>query len=171
MTVEPRRTATDRVAIRPGTIDDVAHIARLLRLLADSLDGLDDHRSTAETIQRDGFGRSPLFHTFLAEPADGVGDPIALCVYLADYSTTRARAGVYVLDLVVDPNWRGSGVGLDLLRTVAEAGRRKWDADYLILSVDTANHRARRFYQRHGMVIDEKSNVMTLDGLASFLDR
>ena len=158
------------VEIRRGTSADAEEVARLLRLLADSLDGLEDHRSTAETIRRDGFGHSPLFSTLVARPVEET-DLVGLCVYLADYSTTRGRAGVYVLDLVVTPEWQGRGIGLDLLRAVAKEGQDRWDATYLILSVAKTNVAARRFYLRHGLTVDMKSDIMTLDGMQSLSGR
>jgi ribosomal protein S18 acetylase RimI-like enzyme len=158
------------VEIRPGASADAEDVARLLRLLADSLGGLEHHRSTAESIRRDGFGRSPLFSTFLAHPV-GDTDLVGLCVYLADYSTTRGRAGVYILDLVVAPEWQGRGIGLELLRAAASDGQARWDAAYMILSVAQTNVAARRFYRRQGMKVDVKSDIMTLDGLQSLSGR
>jgi ribosomal protein S18 acetylase RimI-like enzyme len=162
------------IDIRPGRADDVAHLDRLLRLLADTLGDLGDHRSTVETLRRDGFGAEPLFRFLLAWPVTEISGretppAIGACVYLADYSTSRGSAGVYILDLVVTPEWRGTGVGLELLGAAAAQGRERWNADYLILAVDRANEAAHRFYRRHGFSVDEKSNVMTLDGIDRLL--
>ncbi|MDH3295777.1 MAG: GNAT family N-acetyltransferase, partial [Acidimicrobiia bacterium] len=137
----------------------------------ETLGDLDHHRSTAESLRRDGFGPSPLFSSLLAWPRSVGGsghgrsagqEAVGACVYLPDYSTTRAQSGVYILDLVVVPALRGSGVGLELMGAAAEAGRRRWNADYVILAVARTNLGAQRFYQRHGFVVDETSQVMTL---------
>lgn len=45
--------------------------------------------------------------------------------------------------------WQGSGVARSLMAWVIEEARRR-GAEHLYLSVFTDNHRARRFYVRHG---------------------
>ena len=178
MSVDPPRPT---VFIEPGTIDDVDELDRLVGLLADSLGERDGYRSTPRTFRRYGFGERRLFSTLLAWPSvsgfdagarsrksanlEGVSETkprsaCGACVYLPDYSTWRARPGVYILDLIVEPDWRRFGVGLELLHQATRRGYDEWDADYVILAVDHANTGAIRFYQRNGFTLSEKTGVM-----------
>ena len=157
--------------IRPGEADDVHELWRLVGLLADHLDDQHRYRSTPESFARYGFGDRPMFEALLAHDgngASGVG-AIGACVYLPDFSTWLARPGVYILDLVVEPEHRGRAIGSALLTEAARRGREQWDADYLILAVDRSNHDAVRFYEREGFVADDHSRVMIRRGLDDLL--
>ncbi|XP_002944368.3 diamine acetyltransferase 2 isoform X2 [Xenopus tropicalis] len=85
----------------------------------------DQVRNSVEGLRRDGFEEpSPLFRCLVAEPTDGCGQGdgpaligFALC-YMT-YSTWKGRA-LYMEDLYVMPQYRGKGVGSQLLAAVAE---------------------------------------------------
>lgn len=157
--------------VRPGDVDDVHELWRLVGLLADHLDDQHRYRSTPESFARYGFGARPLFQALLAydDDAPAGAHAIGACVYLPDYSTWLARPGVYILDLVVEPEHRGRRIGSALLAEAARRGREQWDADYLILAVDRVNHRAVRFYEREGFEADDQSRVMIRRGLDDLL--
>lgn len=159
------------VTIRLGEADDIHELWRLVGLLADHLDDQHRYRSTPESFARYGFGERPMFETLLAH--DGLGssgvEAIGACVYLPDFSTWLARPGVYILDLVVEPEHRGRRIGSALVTEAARRGREQWDADYLILSVDRVNHHAMRFYEREGFEADDHSRVMIRRGLDDLL--
>ena len=155
------------IDIRPVGPGDVDQLDRLLRVLADHVGALNSHRSTPETLLQDGFGSAPMFSALLAWPPSG--DALGACVYLPDYSTWRGRPGVYILDLVVAPDRRGSGLGLELMAAAAQDGRDRWNAEYLILSVARTNDGARRFYERNGFTVDNYVDVMTLEQLDPLL--
>jgi ribosomal-protein-alanine N-acetyltransferase len=57
----------------------------------------------------------------------------------------------FVFGLYVHPDARGRGVGRTLMRAIA-ADLRTRGRHYIVLSVDTPNDRARRFYERLGFV-------------------
>ncbi|KAK9475176.1 acyl-CoA N-acyltransferase [Dipodascopsis tothii] len=52
----------------------------------------------------------------------------------------------HVLTLAVADGWRGTGLGGDLLRTLEDA----LATDAYVLSTETTNSRALRFYEKHG---------------------
>ena len=161
--------------VRPGRIDDAAELWRLVGLLADHVDDRHRYHSTPESFAHYGFGARPLFETLLAfegpsvEPIDDDGshEAIGACVYLPDFSTWQARPGVYILDLVVEPDHRGRGIGSALLADATRRGRKGWDADYVILAVDRSNEGAIRFYEREGFESDDHGRVMIRRGLGS----
>jgi GNAT superfamily N-acetyltransferase len=108
--------------IRPATEDDVPHLIECIRGLAryerleHQLD-LDPERLRAHL-----FGPTPACHAFVAEQD---GQPVGFALYFASYSTFETRPCLYLEDLFVQPERRGEGHGLALLRAVAaEAVRR-----------------------------------------------
>lgn len=154
------------ITIRPGTVDDVDELWRLVGMLADHLGDQHRYRSTPESFARYGFGPRPMFETVLAID-EAKGTVVGACVFLPDFSTWLARPGVYILDLVVEPDYRSRTIGSALLAEATRHGQEQWDADYLILAVDRDNHHAVRFYEREGFEADDHSRVMirlSLDG-------
>ena len=57
-----------------------------------------------------------------------------------------------ILNLAVDPDERGRGVGGALLGTAIEHGRRS-GSRRAFLEVRESNRRAQRFYERHGFAV------------------
>ncbi|NP_001091425.1 spermidine/spermine N1-acetyltransferase family member 2 L homeolog [Xenopus laevis] len=111
--------------VRAAHAGDCGEIIRMIQELADYEKLPDQVRNTVEGLRRDGFEEpSPLFRCLVAEPTDGdvkVNGPalvgFALC-YIT-YSTWKGRA-LYMEDLYVMPQYRGKGVGSQLLTAVAE---------------------------------------------------
>ena len=62
----------------------------------------------------------------------------------------RGRA-VELRQFYIRGPWQGSGAAAERMAWVLEEARRR-QAEHLYLSVFTDNHRARRFYARHGFV-------------------
>ena len=77
------------------------------------------------------------------------GQPVGFAVYFLSYSTWLGRKGLYLEDLYVSPQHRGSGAGKRLLRHLAQlafdsgCGRFEW-------SVLDWNEPAIQFYQSLG---------------------
>ena len=77
------------------------------------------------------------------------GQPIGYAVYFFSYSTWLGRKGLYLEDLYISPEQRGSGAGKQLLRQLANiacasgCGRLEW-------SVLDWNEPAIKFYQSLG---------------------
>lgn len=72
--------------------------------------------ATEAGLLRDGFGPSPFYFCLIAEH-DGHAAGFAL--YFFNYSTWMGRPGLYLEDLFVHPEFRGLGIGKDLLKKVA----------------------------------------------------
>ena len=172
MTADDPSSNSARFTIRPGRAGDEHELWRLVGLLADHLDDQNRYRSTPETFSRYGFGDRPMFETLLAHADEAETDAAAFgaCVYLPDFSTWLAQPGVYILDLVVEPEHRGRGIGSALLAQAARRGRDQWDADYLLLAVDRVNHHAVRFYEREGFEAADDSRIMIRRGLDDLLE-
>ena len=120
--------------------------------------------ATVETIRRDGFGPDRLFETLIAERS---GEPLGMALFFPHYSTWTGTPALYLEDLFVIPEARGTGAGFALMRALAEiAESRGWKR--LDLSVLDWNP-ARRFYQQLGMTHESEWLLYRLDedGIAS----
>lgn len=148
--------------IRSGAASDAPYIAQMLGHLAQELGDGSDFASNTETIRNHGFGETPLFSTLIAETIQN--KPVGFALYFPHFSTTRGKPGVYIQDLWVEPEMRGSGLGARLLCCVAERAGSEWEAAYLMLSVHEHNHDAERFYQRLGLQSVGGSRPMSLAG-------
>ena len=117
-------------AIRRTEKADAGTILTLLRALAEY-----EKLLTTFTLSergdpaRDFFGDRPVAECDL--PLKG-GEPVGLVTYYWTYASFRAVRGLFVEDLFVLPEFRGQGIGLDLLRygaataLAAGATRLEW---------------------------------------------
>ncbi len=103
--------------IRPATPADVPIILDFIQQLAAyeklSHACVATPADLAETL----FGPRPYAETLLAE-VDGL--PVGLALFFHNYSTFRARPGIYLEDLFVLPSHRGQGHGKALLQALAK---------------------------------------------------
>jgi GNAT superfamily N-acetyltransferase len=132
------------LTIRAGTRRDAPAITALIRGLA-----VYEHlpqQASAAAIRRHGFGRRRHFETLICRLD---GRPVGLALYTFTYSTFLARPTLWLEDLFVQPEARGHGAGLGLLRALARiavrrgCGRMEW-------SVLDWNRPAIRFYRALG---------------------
>jgi len=90
-------------------------------------------------------------------------EAVGFAVWFHSYSTFLGRAGLYLEDLFVVPQWRGRGIGRQLLAYVARVavargcGRMEW-------SVLNWNEPAIRFYRRMGARAMDEWTVYRLTG-------
>lgn len=114
--------------------------------------------ATVESIRRDGFGEDRLFETLIAERD---GEPLGMALFFPHYSTWTGTPVLYLEDLFVKAEARGTGAGFALMRALAEvADERGWKR--LDLSVLDWNP-ARQFYQQLGMEHESEWLLYRLD--------
>jgi GNAT superfamily N-acetyltransferase len=151
--------------IRPATIDDAALLASLILELAEYDQLAQEVGVTAEAIARDGFGPHPKFRAVIAELD---GQAAGYAVFFEFYSTFQARAGLFVDDIFVRPQFRKKGIGRALLAHVA---RIAWEEGYFCMRWEVLdwNTPAIEFYKRLGAeFLDEWRAVMLIgDALES----
>ncbi|MGY1743878.1 MULTISPECIES: N-acetyltransferase family protein [unclassified Blastococcus] len=149
--------------IRPA---DVPAVVGLVRELADYEKALHEVRLTEERLTAALFGDSPALFGHVAEQD---GRVVGTALWFLNFSTWRGTHGIYLEDLYVQPEHRGSGLGRELLRTLAatcvERGydRLEWSVlDWNTPSID--------FYRAAGAVPMDEWTVFRLtdEALAGF---
>lgn len=83
--------------IRKGRIEDMPAVLRLIKELAAFEKEPDAVEVTISDLERDGFGESPLFHTFIAEENQEI---IGMALYYYRYSTWKGKT-IHLEDLIV----------------------------------------------------------------------
>ena len=148
--------------IRPAEPRDVPALHQFIIDLAVYEREPDAVRATASDLERALFGEAPALFADVAE-VDGVVAGMAL--WFLNYSTWDGRHGLYLEDLYVDPAHRGSGLGRDLLVTLArrcvERGYTRfqwWVLDWNTPSID--------FYRAMGAVAMDEWTVYRTSGEA-----
>jgi GNAT superfamily N-acetyltransferase len=105
------------VTVRPVRPDDVPAVLGMVRELAEYEKSEHEALMTAEQLHGALFGGSPALFGHVAE-ADG--EVAGFALWFLNFSTWRGTHGIYLEDLYVRPGHRGSGLGRELLRTLAE---------------------------------------------------
>ena len=145
MNAAPARTAG--IVIRAATADDAEDLHAMLLELARATGLREKVRSRPDDFRRLGFRERPAFQALIAERE---GRAIGLSLFFYNFSSWRGELGVYVQDLYVAAEARGTGLGRRLLAETTRLGRTQ-GATHLRLSVDRANEGAQRFYRKLGL--------------------
>jgi GNAT superfamily N-acetyltransferase len=156
------------VSVRPIRPDDVPAVVGLVRELAEYEMALHEVRLTEEQLTGVLFGDAPALFGHVAE---GDGEVVGIALWFLNFSTWRGTHGIYLEDLYVQPQHRGSGLGRELLRTLAavcvERGysRLEW-------SVLDWNTPSIEFYKAAGAQPMDEWTVFRLtdDALTDFAD-
>jgi GNAT superfamily N-acetyltransferase len=155
------------VTVRRVRPEDVPVLVRLVRELAAYEKAEHEALMNEEQLSAALFADSPALFGHVAEDADGTVAGLAL--WFLNFSTWRGTHGIYLEDLYVSPAHRGTGLGRELLRTLAQEcvdrgfSRLEWSVlDWNTPSID--------FYKAVGAVPLEEWTVFRLtdDALPRF---
>ncbi|QIE55589.1 GNAT family N-acetyltransferase [Pikeienuella piscinae] len=146
------------LAIRQAEAKDASRLNAALNALSAHLG--DRHRAKDSHIAKAGWGDAPVFRAVLAEEGAKV---VGVALYSAIFSTIRGGTGLYVSDLWVAEDLRGTGLGKRLLAAAAGDAERVWDAGFMKLSVYESNEGARAAYLRMGFTAHENETNLSLD--------
>jgi GNAT superfamily N-acetyltransferase len=118
----------------------------LIRGLADYERLLHEVTVTDDELHLALFGPLPQIHAVLAEVD---GSPVGLALFYYTFNTFKARPNIFLEDLFVDPAHRGAGIGLALLRHLAQRALAE-NCRSIEWRVLNWNQPAINFYERIG---------------------
>lgn len=123
---------------------------------------------TVADLERDGFGSTPLFYTFVAEVDNEI---VGTALYYYRYSTWKGKT-IHLEDLIVKEKMRGSGLGFALYSKIIEQGKHdkvrriEWNVlDWNTPAID--------FYVKSGAKVLDTWRVAQMDenGIHEFLSK
>jgi GNAT superfamily N-acetyltransferase len=103
--------------IREAKMDDVEAIHQLIIELAIYEKEPDAVIASVRDIRENLFGENPVAFCHVAEVD---GQVVGIAIWFLNYSTWLGKAGLYLEDLFIKPEFRGSGLGLKLMKTLAQ---------------------------------------------------
>jgi GNAT superfamily N-acetyltransferase len=103
--------------LRPARESDLPDIVRLIRALAEYEHLLHETTVAEDSLREPLFGPLPRAHAILAEVN---ARPVGIALFFYTFSTFKARSIIFLEDLFVEPAHRGAGIGIALMRHVAQ---------------------------------------------------
>jgi GNAT superfamily N-acetyltransferase len=154
-------------SVREAVPDDVPRLVQLVRELAryerapEAVEATDEHFRAALFPADPGAARS---HALVAEVPGADGPQVVgMAVWYVTFSTWLGRHGIWLEDLYVSPDQRGSGLGKALLTRLAQLAVERgygrvewWVLDWNTPSID--------FYRSLGAQPQDGWTVFRLDG-------
>ena len=150
------------IRLRVATRDDIALIAHFIRALAEYEKLLDEVRLDEGVLAEKLFGPRPYAEVLIGEID---GKPQGFALFFHNFSTFEGRPGIYLEDLFVTPEARGSGLGTALLAELARLAVER-DCARLEWSVLDWNEPSIGFYKALGAKPMDEWTVFRLDGTA-----
>jgi GNAT superfamily N-acetyltransferase len=150
------------LSIRPATPADLPLIAQFIRDLAEYERLSHEVRFDDAVLADRLFGARPYAEVLIGE-IDGA--PQGFALFFHNFSTFEGKPGVYLEDLFVRPEARGSGLGKALLKRLAQIAVERdcarlewWVLDWNLPSI--------QFYKALGARPMDEWTVMRVDGNA-----
>ena len=151
------------MSVRPVRPEDVPTVVGLVRELAAYEKAEHEALMTPAQLHDALFGDAPALFGHVALAADG--EVAGFALWFLTFSTWRGTHGIHLEDLYVSPGHRGTGLGRELLRTLAAEcvdrgyARLEW-------SVLDWNAPSIEFYRAAGAVPMDGWSVFRLTGEA-----
>ncbi len=108
--------------IRFAVEDDVPLILKFIRDIAEYEKLSHQVETTEEKLRDTLFGEKKYAEVILAFDGE---TPVGFALFFHNYSTFRAKPGIYLEDLFVEPNLRGKGFGKALLNEIIHIAKQR----------------------------------------------
>ena len=145
------------IRIRQGEKGDMPSVYRLIQELADFEKEPDAVELTLENLIEDGFGKTRLFETFVAEIDNSI---VGMALFYPRYSTWKGPS-IHLEDLIVNQDKRGLKIGSQLYAKVMEYGY-KMGVKRIEWAVLDWNTPAIEFYKKTGATILSDWNTVQM---------
>ena len=148
------------IRIVPAQASDVPVILGMIKALAEYEQLTHEVVATEDGLRQSLFGPRPAGEVVLAYAGETA---VGFALFFHNFSTFLGQHGLYLEDLFVVPEWRGKGVGKQLLMHVAaiaesrNCGRMEW-------AVLDWNESAIGFYKRLGAQMLDDWRICRLTG-------
>jgi GNAT superfamily N-acetyltransferase len=150
------------ISTRPATVADLPLIAQFIRDLADYERLAHEVRFDEAVLGDRLFAARPYAEVLIGEID---GSPQGFALFFHNFSTFEGRPGVYLEDLFVRPEARGSGLGKALLAALARIAVER-DCARLEWWVLDWNDPAIQFYKKLGAKPMDEWTTFRVDGEA-----
>jgi GNAT superfamily N-acetyltransferase len=150
------------LSIRSAVPDDLTLIAQFIRDLAEYERLAHEVRFDEVVLGERLFGPRPYAEVLIGEID---GEPQGFALFFHNFSTFEGRPGIYLEDLFVRPEARGSGLGKTLLQRLATLAVER-DCARLEWAVLDWNDPAIDFYKNLGARPMDEWTIFRVDGAA-----
>lgn len=151
--------------LRPATPADIPQIIQLMRDMAEFEKLLDQFDATETAIFDNLFGSEPAAKALVICPLDQPDHLVAYIFWFHNYSTFRAKRGLYLEDVYIDPAHRKQGLGGFVLKQLAKKALELDCARFEWVVLDW-NQNAIDFYEHHGATVQPEWRIVRVDGTA-----
>lgn len=113
---------TNNLIIRFAEKSDTPIIFSLIKQLAEYEKLSDKVKTTEEKIKQSIFGNDQFIEVLIAEFE---GKAVGYALFFKNYSTFLGKAGIYLEDLFVLPDYRGKGICKSLLKKIISIAKQR----------------------------------------------
>ena len=138
--------------IREASSGDVPGILEMVAELAEFEHLTDQLVATEDDYQESLFGENPAAEALVATVS---GDLVGYAIFFSTFSTFVGRAGIWLEDLYVRPDFRKVGIGKKLLKAVGAVAEARAAGRYEWCVLDWNQNAIDLYTQVGGEILDE----------------
>ena len=140
------------VEIREACLGDVPGLLEMVEELAEFEHLADQLVATEEDYRESLFGEHPAAEALVATVS---GQLVGYAIFFSTFSTFVGRAGIWLEDLYVRPNFRKAGIGKKLLKAVGRIAEERNAGRYEWCVLDWNQNAIDLYTQVDGEILDE----------------
>ena len=111
-----------KIRIRLATETDVPLIFSLIKEIAEYEKLTHEVVANEEKVKETLFGKKSYAEVIIAEYEN---EPVGQALFFHNYSTFLSQPGIYLEDLFVHPEYRGKGIGKELLKSLVKIAKER----------------------------------------------